>query len=130
MHCMAWVSGLWYKYHNCYSNQVVQKGFLELTKWCTRQTKWCVPLQKGQARTLLLGGFSFLSSAVTVFLSPQNFQLPTLHAGWCSSAVILCFSPQGFQVPVYLSSAVTLSLSPQGSHLPSFCIHKYTSAMK
>ena len=34
--------------------QVVQKGFLELTKWCTRQTKWCVPLQKGLARILPL----------------------------------------------------------------------------
>ena len=37
---------------NCYSNQVVQKGFLELTKWCTRQTKWYAPLHKGLARTL------------------------------------------------------------------------------
>jgi len=41
---MAWVKC---EYHNCYSTQVVQKGFLELIKWCTRQTKWCVPLQKG-----------------------------------------------------------------------------------
>ena len=24
---------------------MVQKDFLELTKWCTRQTKWCAPLQ-------------------------------------------------------------------------------------
>ena len=31
-----------------------KKGFLELTKWCTRQTKWCVPLQKGLARILPL----------------------------------------------------------------------------
>jgi len=34
---------------------VVQKGFLELTKWCTRQTKWCVPLHKGLGTTLLTG---------------------------------------------------------------------------
>ena len=32
----------YYEYHHCYSNQVV----------CTRQTKWCAPLQKGLARTL------------------------------------------------------------------------------
>ena len=51
MHCMAWVNcqlvWLHYEYHNCCSNQVVQQSFLEVTKWCTRQTKWCAPLQKG-----------------------------------------------------------------------------------
>ena len=31
----------------------VQKIFMELAKWCTRQTKWCAPLQKGLARTLV-----------------------------------------------------------------------------
>ena len=31
---------------------MVQKSFLKLTKWCTRQSKWCVPLQTGLARTV------------------------------------------------------------------------------
>ena len=52
--CTVWLGSVWlhHEYHNCYSTQVVQKGFLELTKWCTRQAKWCAPLRKGLARTL------------------------------------------------------------------------------
>ena len=32
------------------TNQVMQKDFLELTKWCTRQTKWCHHSKKVPAR--------------------------------------------------------------------------------
>ena len=50
-------------------------------------------------------------------LSPEGFQLPTFHAGWCSSAVLLFLSPR-----VSTSNLVcwlvlvccNLSLSPQG----------------
>ena len=50
-----------------------------------------------------------IPSAVTLFLSPQEFQLLV----YLSSAVT--------QLPVYLSFAVTSFLSPRGSQLPTFC---------
>ena len=91
----------------------------------------------------------YLACAITLFLSPQEFQLPTFHAGWCSSAVTLLHLPQWFQLPVYFACAVTslssgvstanlscwlvlirCNLSPQGFQLPFFRVHGYFSAVR
>ena len=80
---LAW---LHYEYHNCCSNQTVQKGFLELTKWCTRQTKWCAPLQKGLARTLFLPLESWI---LTIHIRGCDTHITCMHAPCSTSSYTL-----------------------------------------
>ena len=84
---------------SCYSNQVVQKGFLELTKWCTRQTKWCTrqtkwcaPLQKGLSEnTDQLFSVSLLYEAINLFVCLPFFfcSPPHLYLSLCLQSVYI-----------------------------------------
>ena len=59
---VLWISSLLFK----------PSGVLELTKWCTRQTKWWATLKKGLARTL------FDSTMILLLATSLHFTLLSL----------------------------------------------------